>query len=199
MKKRLLGITLSLCVLALAGCGKECDCTEEVSKALENENAPLEQITQDCLDKWWTHSLIHSQTAVYGECSFPSGVICDDDLLRSGECQYEVDTSNIDTEEKRIEGCEQTAANYIKDIEKGEVVSIDWEDEDEGWASFVRIWTIKYSKRWDNRKINVECVADFVDWSITVSEISMDDESDIEDDEIDDSDDDEDEDEDVED
>jgi hypothetical protein len=33
---------------------------------------------------------------------------------------------------------------------------------------------VKYSKWWDNRKITVECIADFVDWSITVSESSYD-------------------------
>ena len=180
MKKKLLVFVLSLCILALAGCGKECDCTEEINQALENENWALEQITQDCLDKWWTHSLIHSQTAVYGECSFPSWVTCDDDTLRSGECNYEVDTSRIDTEEKRIENCEETAANFIKDIEDGEVVSINWEDEEEAWASFVRVWTVKYSKGWDNRKISVECVSDFVDGSTIVSEYLPEDESNIE-------------------
>jgi len=180
MKKKLLAFVLSLCILALAGCGKECDCTEEINQALENENWALKQITQDCLDKWGTHSLIHSQTAVYGECSFPSWVTCDDDTLRSGECNYEVDTSRIDTEEKRIENCEETAANFIKDIEDGEVVSINWEDEEEAWASFVRVWTVKYSKGWDNRKISVECVSDFVDGSTIVSEYLPEDESNIE-------------------
>jgi hypothetical protein len=38
MKKKLLAFVLSLCILALAGCGKECDCTEEINQALENEN-----------------------------------------------------------------------------------------------------------------------------------------------------------------
>lgn len=193
MEKKLLVFVLSSCVLALAWCGKECDCTQEIAQALENENGALQQITQDCIDKWWTHSLIHSQTAVYGECSFPSGVTCDDDTLRSGECQYEVDTSKIDTEEKRIKWCEEVTANYIEDVERGEIVDIDWNDEDEGWASFVRKWIVKYSKWWDNRKINVECVADFVDWSITVSEITVDDEdiNDIDEDEEDETDEDE--------
>jgi hypothetical protein len=39
--------------------------------------------------------------------------------------------SKIDTEEKRIEGCEETASNYIRDIERGKAVSFDWEDEEE--------------------------------------------------------------------
>jgi len=180
MEKKLLVFVLSSCVLALAWCGKECDCTQEIAQALENENGALQKVTQDCVDKWWTHSLIHSQTAVYGECSFPSGVVCDDDLLRSGECQYEADTSNIDTEEKRIEGCEEAASNYIQSVENGEIVDIDWEDESEWWASFVRSWIVKYSKGWDNRKINIECVADFVDGSISVSELKLDEESDTE-------------------
>lgn len=188
MKKRLLEVVLSLCILALAGCGNNPEVDNEVAENEVNENAALEQAVQDCLDKWWTHSLIHSQTAVYGECEFPSWVICDDDLLRSGECNYEVNTSSIDTEMKRIKGCEEITANYVEDNENGEVISIDWEPEEEAWASFVRNWTVKYSKGWDNRKINVECIADFVDWSISVSEYTPSDESYVEEDEEEDTD-----------
>ena len=171
MKKRLLASFLSLFALSLAWCGSKCECDNENAV---DEDAALNEATQNCLDKWWTHSLIHSQTAVYGECAFPSWVTCEDRELAEWKCQYEVDLSNIDTEIKRIKGCEEAAINYIKDVEDGEIISIDWRAESEGGASFVRDWVVKYSKWWDNRKINIECVADFVDWSISVSEASYD-------------------------
>ena len=171
MKKWLLVFVLPLFALALVGCDNNCECVCPESNCGDgvNENAALEKVTQECIDKWGTHSLIHSQTAVYGECSFPSWVTCDDDMLRSGECQPEADVSNIDTEEERIAGCEESVNSFVENIENGEVVDIKWEDEEEAGASFVRNWTVKYSKWWDNRKVSVECVADFVDGSITVS------------------------------
>ena len=77
MKKGLLWVTsLLLLTLTLAWCNFSCNKTVN-----ENENNALDQATQNCLDKWWTHSLIHSQTAVYGECSFPSWVTCEDQAL----------------------------------------------------------------------------------------------------------------------
>jgi len=172
MKKTgLLVFTLSLCALALTGCNSkcECECDNAVNGEVVNENAALDKATQDCVDKWWTHSLIHSQTAAYGECAFPSWVICEDRALAEWECQYEADTTNIENEEKRLAGCEESVNDWIKNIENWEVMSIDWEDESEAWASFARRWVVKYSKYWDNRKIVLECVADFVDWSISVS------------------------------
>lgn len=158
MKKTGLLMVMSLLVLALAGCNCNCDNNDGLNEAIQN-----------CLDKWWTHSLIHSQTAVYWECSFPSGVTCDDDLLRSGECFYEPDVSNIDTEEKRLAGCDENIAGWIKDFEEWELVGTDWEDESEAWASFVRNGVVHYTKGGTNRKMSVECVADFVDWSISTS------------------------------
>jgi hypothetical protein len=32
---------------------------------------------------------------------------------------------------KRIKGCEEVATNYVEDNENGEVISIDWEPEEE--------------------------------------------------------------------
>lgn len=170
--KKLLFI-LPLFALTLAGCSNnsECDCSNVApeNEPVVNENAGLEKATQNCVDLWWTHSLIHSQTAAYGECTFPSGVVCDDQLLLEWQCDYTADTSSIDTEEKRLAGCEESVNSFVENIENGEVLDIQWEDESESWASFTRSWTVKYSKGWDNRKIVLECVADFVDWSISVT------------------------------
>jgi hypothetical protein len=38
---------------------------------------------------------------------FPSGIGCEDDVVLSGECNYEADTSSIDTEEERLASCEE--------------------------------------------------------------------------------------------
>lgn len=124
---------------------------------------------QFCLDNWWTYSVVTSQDEEYGECSFPSWVGCRDEILLTDECNFIADTTNIDTEEKRLAGCEESAKGWIKDFENWENVNILWEDESEAGASFVRNWVIHYTKDWSNWKIDVECVADFVDWSISTS------------------------------
>ena len=165
MKKTwLLVFTLSLCTLALAWCNNKCDCNNAA-----DENEALNKATQNCIDKWWTHSLIHSQTAVYGECAFPSWVTCEDQLLADGECNYEADTSNIDTEEKRLLGCQESINGWVKDIENWEITYLNWENESEAWASFVRNFVVGYSKDWNDLEMNAECIADFVDWSLSVS------------------------------
>lgn len=166
MNKRLLWVAVLLWLsLTLAWCNCNCECDEVV-----DENEVLDQVTQDCLDKWWTHSLIHSQTAVYGECSFPSWVTCEDQALASWECDFRPNLEEIDTEEERLAGCKQNVQWWMVEfMEWTENVNIEWWDEEEGWASFVRNWLIKYTKDWIDRKMSVECVADFVDWSLSVS------------------------------
>ena len=120
-----------------------------------------------CFAHSGTYSVVYSTTEPeYGECLFPSGVGCRDELVLSWECQYEPDLSSIDTEEKRLSGCNENAKGWVKDFENGEDINIEWWDESEGWASFVRQWVAYYVKDWDNYKISVECVADFVDWSL---------------------------------
>lgn len=160
MKSKLLSLTVVLAAwtLVLSGC-----CNNK------NEDEALNEAIQLCLDNWWTHSLIHSQTAAYGECAFPSWVTCEDNLLRGGECDFEPHTENIDTEEKRLAGCEENAIGWIEDFEKWEDISINWEDESESGASFTRKWVVNYTKGWASWKIDVECVADFVDGSISAS------------------------------
>ena len=120
-----------------------------------------------CFAHSGTYSVVYSTTEPeYGECSFPSGVGCRDELVLSWDCQYEPDLSSIDTEEKRLSGCNENAKGWVEDFENGEDINIEWWDESEGWASFVRQWVANYVKDWDNYKISVECVADFVDWSL---------------------------------
>ena len=165
MKKFWLFATLWLATLALAGCNCDCNC-----ETTQDEDAVLNQRIEYCNEHWGTHSLIHSPTAVYGECAFPSGVSCEDTILGTDECNYEANTESIDTEEKRLAGCEENAQDWMTDFVKdAENVSIEWGEESEGGASFVRNGVVKYTRDGVNYTMDAECVADFVDGSISVS------------------------------
>ena len=177
MKKTwLLVFALSLSVFALAWCNNKCECDNAINEPIveneptANEDAVLNERIAYCNEHWGTHSLIHSPTAAYWECAFPSGVICDDTTLWTDDCSFEPNTQDIDTEEKRLAGCEENVQWRVKDfVEGSENISTQWEDESEGWASFVRNWVVKYAKDWANYTMSVECVADFVDGSLWVT------------------------------
>ena len=175
MKKLWLLSVLWLAVLALAGCN--CKCNNET-----DEDEILNERIAYCNEHWGTHSLIHSPTAVYGECAFPSGVTCEDTTLGTDECNFEPNLESIDTEEKRLAGCTENAQQWMADFVKdAENIDIQREEESEGWASFIRNWVVKYTKDWADYTMNAECVADFVDGSISVS---YDDETGVENTEI---------------
>ena len=165
MKKFWLFVALWVVSLALTGCNCSCDCENAA-----NEDEVLNQKIEYCNEHWGTHSLIHSPTAVYGECAFPSGVSCEDTILWTDECNFEPNLEDIDTEEKRLAGCRENVESWMSDmVEWAENVDIEWEDESEAWASYARNWVIKYSRDWNNWRMSVECVADFVEWSLWVS------------------------------
>ena len=163
MKKFWLFTVLWLTTLALTGCN--CGCKDN-----QDEDAVLNQRIAYCNENWGTHSLIHSPTAVYGECAFPSGVTCEDTILWTDECNFEPNLESIDTKEKRLAGCEENVQWWMVDmVDWAENVNIQWEEESEAWASFVRNWIVEYIKDWSNWTMYVECVADFVDGSLGVS------------------------------
>jgi len=165
MKKFWLFATLWLATFALTGCNCDCNC-----ETTQDEDAVLNQRIEYCNAHWGTHSFIHSPTAAYWECAFPSGVTCDDTTLWTDECNFEPNLDSIDTEEKRLAGCEENVQWWMTDMANwAENVDIQWGEESEGWASFVRNWVIKYTKEWINYTMDVECVADFVDGSLWVS------------------------------
>lgn len=122
-----------------------------------------------CLSNSWTYNLVTSVDEEYGECFFPSGVGCRDDIVLTDECNFIPDTSDIDTEEERLAGCDKSATGWIEDMEDWEDISIDWWDESEAGASFARNWVASYTKESAKWKIDVECVADFVDGSLSTS------------------------------
>ena len=165
MKKIWLLSTLGLTTLVLAGCTTNCNCENTAT----NEEA-LTKAMKYCLENGGTHSLIHSQTATYGECAFPSGIICEDTILWTEECNFEPNVEDIDTEEKRLAGCEKNVQVWMEDmVEDAENVATKWGDEVEGGASFVRDGVITYTKDGSNWRMDAECIADFVDGSISVS------------------------------
>ena len=155
MEKKLLLTMAALSLVALVWCNCNCD-REEAAKF--------------CLDNWWTYSHVISQDEEYWECFFPSWIGCRDDILWTEECQFEPNLDSIDTEEKRLAGCEENVQWWMTDmVSWAENSVVEWGDESEGWASFVRNWVVRYSREWSNYKMDVECVADFVDGSISVS------------------------------
>jgi hypothetical protein len=121
-----------------------------------------------CFDKQWTYSWIQeSDGSARWECRFPSGRSCWDDEIVKGTCDWDVDISNIDSEEKRLSGCNENALSWAEQyIEWAEDISAKWWEEDEGWASLVRNGIISYTKGSGAYSMTVECVADFVDWSL---------------------------------
>ena len=71
---------------------------------------------------------------------------------------------NLNTEIERIEACADRVGFYLNTNN----YDISWEEESEGWASFVRNWHVVYIKQWETAEDDVECVVDMVDWSVTV-------------------------------
>ena len=164
MRKLWLLAIMGLATFTLVGC----NCNVDV-------NNTSKEAKDFCLNKGGTYSRITSPDEEYGECVFPSGIGCRDEYVLNGECEYEADTSDIDTEEKRLAGCEENAQWWVKDfVEWTEDVSVEWWEESEGWASFVRDGVITYTKDGVEQKIKAECIADFVDGSIGVHYDEMD-------------------------
>ncbi len=71
---------------------------------------------------------------------------------------------DLNTPEGRQAACEERAGYYLNFNEWTFV----WNDESEGWASFVRNWHVTYLKWWENAEDDVECVVDMVDRLVTV-------------------------------
>lgn len=167
MKNFWLLTTLWLVTLALAGCNSNCNCENA-----QDEDAVLNQRIEYCNEHWWTHSLIHSPTAVYGECAFPSGVTCEDTILWTDECNFEPDISEIDTAEERQTWCENNVDWWMQDMmEWATYYGIEWdgdeEEIEEDWklVMITRNFYAKYDKDWKHWKLPWRCEANFVDWS----------------------------------
>lgn len=71
---------------------------------------------------------------------------------------------DLQTEEGRQAACEERVGYYLNYNEW----EFTWEDESEGWASFIRNGHVAYLKWWENAEDDVECVIDMVDKSVNV-------------------------------
>ena len=72
--------------------------------------------------------------------------------------------NSVDTEEKRIDACEDRAGFYLN-FGSWEFT---WEDEEETWASFYRNGHVVYEKWLEYWEADVSCFIDMVDWEVTV-------------------------------
>ena len=112
-----------------------------------------------------------SETGMYGECTLTDGTKCEEWAYYNGECWAEnnerIQTPEFDleTEEGRLAACEERAGYYLNFNEW----TFTWEDESDGWASFVRNGHVAYLKRDENAEDDVECVVDMVDKSVSVN------------------------------
>lgn len=70
----------------------------------------------------------------------------------------------LNTPEDRIAACEERVWFYLN-FGNG---TFEWEDESEGWASFIRYGHVVYEKWWEKWEADVECFIDMVDGSINV-------------------------------
>ena len=135
-----------------------------------NEPEIWNPASEYCIANGGTFEIISSSTAIYGECTLPDGTKCEEWEYYNGECwtenNEEIQTPEFDlkSEEGRIAACEERAGYYLNFNEW----TFTWEDESEGWASFVRNGHVAYLKWWENAEDDVECVIDMVDWSVNV-------------------------------
>jgi len=124
-----------------------------------------------CVNQGWTFEIVSNETNIYGECTLSGGTKCEEWAYMNGECwtwnaEPEIwhPEFDLETEEGRIAACEERAGYSLNFNEW----TFTWEDESEGWASFVRNGHVTYLKRGENAEDDVECVIDMVDKSINV-------------------------------
>lgn len=67
-----------------------CNNTNNESEVVEPEEV-LNEAWQYCVDNWWSHQIVTSETAVYGECTLPDGTVCEEWEYFSGECPANVE------------------------------------------------------------------------------------------------------------
>ena len=81
MKTRTLSLValLAAWTLVLTGCNKS-------NTETPAEEQPLNEAAQYCVDNGWTHEIVTSETAVYGECTLPDGTVCEEWDYLEGKC-----------------------------------------------------------------------------------------------------------------
>ena len=173
MKKIWLMTTLLVAWLLLTWC----DCDVNVTSDCNCFNEASNEVKSFCIDKKWTYSWItEPDWTEHWECRFPSWMGCRDEEIINQECYWEADTSSIDTEEKRLSACKETAEGWFDDFMEGaENINVEYADEeeerDEDWElSIIRIgFKAHYTKDWENWILPWECEASFLEWGIMAS------------------------------
>ena len=122
-----------------------------------------------CVNQWWTFEIVSSDTSIYGECTLPDGTKCEEWAFYNGECQSWNDESqtlefDLETPEGRQVACEERAGSYLNFNEW----TFTWEDESQGWTSFVRNGHVDYLRQGEKVEDEVECFIDMVDKSVNV-------------------------------
>ena len=122
-----------------------------------------------CINQWWIFEIVSSDIDIYGECTLSDGTICEEWAFYNWECQSWNDESqtlkfDLETPEGRQVACEEKAGSYLNFNEW----TFTWEDESQGWTSFVRNGHVDYLRQGEKVEDEVECFIDMVDKSVNV-------------------------------
>ena len=87
MKARTFGLIglLVAWVVVLPGCNNNPSSEEVLNEEVVNEEV-VNEAREYCIDNGWTHEIVTSDTAVYGECTLPDGTVCEEWEYFNGEC-----------------------------------------------------------------------------------------------------------------
>ena len=135
-----------------------------------NEPEIWNPASEYCIANGWSFEIVSNETDIYWECTLPDWTKCEEWAYYNGECWEWIDEKfqsldfDLETPEGRQAACEERVGYYLNYNEW----EFTWEDESEGWASFVRNGHVAYLKRWENAEDDVECVVDMVDKSVSV-------------------------------
>ena len=79
---------LTIASLTLAGCNKN-DTPAEPEETLNETEETLSEAAEYCIAQGWTHQIVTSETAVFGECTLADGTVCEEWDFFEGRCPAE--------------------------------------------------------------------------------------------------------------
>lgn len=117
-------------------------------------------------------------------CTYDDGSVCESEDFRKGSCinidwdqeidlnaeEFQIARAAVDTEEKRINACEERSLFFLNINE----ANFTWENEEESWASFSRYGHVNYVKSSEAdgnmwaASDDIFCFIDMVDGSVNV-------------------------------
>jgi ribonucleotide reductase alpha subunit len=75
---------------------------------------------------------------------------------------------NVENEQERIFACWRSVSEYLGISD----YSINWDIEEEAWASFVLNWEITFEENWETVHKTIQCVVDMVENSVEINPYS---------------------------